>query len=399
MSAKLAYLQLKFAQDVCHDESSDESPKDFFDRDAVKRKALDILFSPAIQKAVVIIGERRAGKTSKLRLLLNKCRSEEGFVVFEVPWQIIQSAADFYRAFLHEMEKILRSGATPLISDAEVRDASAFWYAYQARKKELADKTVVVGIDEFDSILKQCAEADDEEWKKVYSTVYRLSDEPGVKVIVAMVRHPNTVEPLRGSPFALRSEPIELRPFKETDFVEFVRSYFESLSDTEIQELSRLSGNWPYYAKAVLHHLLQIDERNDRRLQMARIEAVNSIEQTCKHLYAHHWSKDERQALLLLSSKDLSPEEDLARLSLPLRTAFRRLVERGYLTEEARKYRFRVGLIEDWFGSWIDRELEEHNLGIPDLLRQMRGGPDPWDQEPGEISIRITKEELRRRGF
>jgi len=89
-----AYLRVKFGEEVWHDESYDGNPADFFDRLPAKEQALAILRSPQTQRAVWLVGERRAGKTSLLKLLIQKCR-EEGFLAIEIPWQSIHSSEDF----------------------------------------------------------------------------------------------------------------------------------------------------------------------------------------------------------------------------------------------------------------------------------------------------------------
>lgn len=386
-----AYVRVKFGEPVWHDQPYDNQLPDFFDREEEKRTALDLLLAPDIQQAVWLVGERRAGKTSLLKLLLEKCRQQPGFVALEVPWQLVGSARDFYQGLLGELDRQMHG--RPAVREEEVANAQACWAAFQARKQDLGNQTIVIAIDEFDGMLQRNDERDRQE---VYGLVYRLIEQPGIKIIRATC--PNYTEELTPkSPISLVSKSIQIHPFTDIAFEHFVRSLAPSLSEAEVAELSRLSGNWPYYAKAVLFFLLQ--ETSGRDLSRAQAEALKAIEPTCQHLYGHHWNRKERQALLLLARKGKLEPEEFDRLEAPQRDALRRLVQRGYLTEEGGRFRFRVGLIEAWLQSWASRESEEHALDVKSLLDRLRGGEDLWREEPGEIGVRITKEDLRRRGF
>lgn len=74
------YLRVKFAEEVWHDKPYDENPPDFFDRTGPKKQALAILNLPELHRAIWLFGERRSGKTSLLKLLIEYFREQEGFV-------------------------------------------------------------------------------------------------------------------------------------------------------------------------------------------------------------------------------------------------------------------------------------------------------------------------------
>jgi predicted AAA+ superfamily ATPase len=99
------YLRVKFGEEVWHDESNDRFSIDFFDRREAKEQTLAILRSPETRRAVWVIGERRAGKTSMLKLMLEKCK-KEGFLAIEIPWQSIHSIDDFYKEFLFQLVQL-----------------------------------------------------------------------------------------------------------------------------------------------------------------------------------------------------------------------------------------------------------------------------------------------------
>jgi len=394
MTSNPDYLWVKFGEFVWHDDPYDGKPADFFDRDAEKKRALDILRSPETRRAIWLVGERCAGKTSMLRLLLNKCKEDERYAACEIPWQSILSLADFYREL---PQKLGEAANIQTIQGGGEPSHQAFWKAFQAIKQGLDGKTLVIGVDELDTILDRFG--DENARIEVISILHQLVEDTDVKIIIATVKPADKIEFLKASPLANRSERVYLRPFDSQDLERLIRHFLPSSGDEYIEKIGHLSGNWPYYAKAILYHLLQIPEKSPRRLEQAREQAVGSIASTCEHLYKRHWDREERRALLLLTNKEALRQEEFERLDTPLRTAFSRLIERGYVLQEEQRYRFRVQLIGDWFRTWDHRELEEETLEIPRLLKRLDRSLDPWRQEPGEISITVTAEELRRRGF
>lgn len=383
------YLRVKFGEEVWHDEPYDQNPADFFDRDHPKEQALAILRSPQTQRAVWLIGERRAGKTSLLKLLLEKCQNE-GFLSIEVPWQSIHSSDDFYKEFLYQLGKALN-----LESDWLINSSIAFWEALCERQQNIGQHTLVVGIDEIDSILLE--QVDENSRKEILGCVLRLvTQEPNIKVILTSTRPTNKIEQFKASPLVSKSQEIPLQPFSEADLDKLMQSFGSDLPDTEVAYIGRISGGWPYYAKSILYHLFQSPSIDLHRLEQARSVAVKSIAHTCDHLYRHHWDENDRRALWLLANKEQIKPEQFKQLDASLRTALRELTERGYVLDENGQYRFCVILIADWFKGWTRREIEEDRLEIPSLLKKLS---NPWTKEPGEKHIQITKEDLRRRGY
>lgn len=397
MTSKPAYLQVKFGEAVWHDESYNGNPRDFYDRVSDKEKALDILLSPQTRRAIWLVGERRAGKTSMLKLLLNKCRAQERYIAIEIPWQSIHSPESFYRECLQQLDK--HAGYEGCLPLPRIYTPESFWESLQSRIQRAPSKTIVVGIDELDTILYELAQSNNSWPREIVSVVFRFVEEAGFKIIVTTVKTPEEVEPLKASPLVGRSEVIRLCPFANEDIKSLVEDFIPGCPEPYLEQIRHLSGNWPYYAKALLQHLLKVAPEDTQRLEVALKEAVRSIAPTCEHVYRRHLDEEEQRALLLLAYKGSLCQEEFNRLDIQLRTAFRRLIERGYVLEEKQRFYFRVQLIGNWFQTWTHRELEGEKLGIPQLVKRLERDWDPWREEPGEILIRVTKEEMRRRGF
>lgn len=387
MESNPTYLDVKFGQDVWHDELYDGQSKDFFDREEEKRIALDVLRAPGVRQVVWIVGERRAGKTSTMRLLVEKCRQQD-MAVFEVPCQSIRSPADFHREYLAGLAKALQAQTKPMASESGV-----FWQEIERLKAEAKNKVPVVAIDEIDTILFFM---EGSQQKEVIGAIQRLMD-MGHKIIITSVRRPESIEETKASPLIRQSVPIVLLPFEKEDLDELVDFYLPSCSADERKKIYDLSGGWPYYAKAILYHLLQISPDRPDRFEHAVQNVIQSqsIGAVCEHIYRHHWNLQERRALLLLARQETVTNSDLETLDPAARLAFNLLVERGYLQKTPEgEYRFLVELIGEWIKQWIHRELQEGETKLEEWLRKLA-----WREEAGERRIDVTKDELQRRGF
>ena len=390
MTEDRAYQKVKFRQEVWHDEPYEDEEADFFDREDEKCQALNDLMSPSGHWTVWIVGERYAGKTSLLRLLCEKCR-QANMTALEIPWQVVQSPVAFYREYLWTLDKSLNiplDARQQFLCDPP--NNTMFWQALEQRRSEIGEKRLVVGVDELDTILRDMGS---DNQREMIGTLERLVSD-GQKLIVTSTRGPENIETSAASPMVRRATLIELRPFSDKDMNALINAYLQPPSVDIQKQIRQWSGNWPFYAKAILYHYLLLPDVSDR-FKRALSDAVNTVTPACEHLYLHHWDDDERRALLLLTREKGISAVDLNLLGPEAVTAFKNLTRRGYLLQdEQERYRFRVRLIEEWFRQWPHRELQELKLGLETWLRVLA-----WRQEPGEKVIRVTRDELRRSGF
>lgn len=380
--------RVKFRQEVCYDETYEGREADFFNRVEEKRRALSDLMAPNTSWTVWVVGERRAGKSSLLCLLGEKCR-RANMVVLNIPWQAIYSLDDFYHEYIEALDQALNISfeeRQQFLCDPS--NSSAFRQALEQRRLAIGEKKVVVILDELDSILR---EVGPQNQREIIGTLERLVS-IGQKLIVASTRRPEDIETSTASPLIRKATLIELHPFSDEDMNNLISAYLQP-STVEIQEQIRYwSGNWPFYAKAILFHYFLLPNNISNHFQRALSEAVNTIAPLCEHLYRHHWNEDERRAVLLLARKKNISSADLYLLGTAAVTAFKNLVKRGYFVQDEQgQYRFRVHLIGKWLHQWLHRQLEEEKLNLEAWLRVLA-----WREEPGERVIRVTREELRR---
>lgn len=399
-----AWVRVKFGEAVWHDEAYEHPqlkrkiPKDFYDRTDLLEQVGGLLYSTASRRPMVLVGERRAGKTSILKLLLHKAQNMENRIAVETPWAGINAVETLMQEILHGLYYALGLDNGDLLARIRELESVAEFHAIMTQfVKSHPGKTFVFGIDEFDSIvLEQVREPQNQ--SKILTFISSLSETSSlpIKIVLTSVKRIERIESHYSSNLAARSKEFLLKPFSQSDLVAMIKGITDNITDEEIAEISSLSGNWPYYAKSILYHLVQITP-NESRLAQAQEKAVESLVNTWEHVYQRHWSDAERTVILLLA---ISPEK---RLSLPdaeilnLDNAADRLVERGYLVKDKTGYGFRIGLLPAWFKRWPRFESEKGKY-LKDVNERLARGRAPWKDGEDDVIV-ITREDLRRRGF
>ena len=100
----VTYDPIKFNEFVWHDKPyyhpqlRTQVPKDFYDRTGEKAVAERILRSLESRRAIIVVGERRAGKTLFLRLMADRLKRDPSgqFLPIIVPWHGIHSCIELF---------------------------------------------------------------------------------------------------------------------------------------------------------------------------------------------------------------------------------------------------------------------------------------------------------------
>ncbi len=378
--------------------------RDFYDRDEQKERAETALRSWS-RLPVIIMGERRAGKTSLLHLLIDHLANDRSgrFVPVKIPWHGISSRDELMKVILREAcEKLDQALPDIDLGASERRSLASFGkFLNHLRRLSTPDKTLVLCIDEFDSLLLHGA-LKREEREKILGMVQELveSSEAPVKMLFTMSRIPDTQD-TRTSPVIAKAEQVHLNPFKKQDFDEMVHGLLrrqEQLLSADIQriDLDRLydlSGGWPFFAKLLLMHLVKIipnDEWLDQALEKA-IAEPGGIQQTLDDIYAKHFNDNEKAMILLLASNAgrISAEE-MSVLGDSLREGAANLAKRHFISrDDGGNYTFRIGYLATWFPRWRRFESEVNHRLSRALLRLARI-KDPW---AGGEWITVSKED------
>ena len=267
MDASQLQQRVKFAEYVWHDQPylhpqlKTTMPKDFYGRQEAIQKAKTTL--QLSSRPVIFIGERRAGKTSIFKLIMRSLRNEVDFIPVEISWLEVHSAAELMREMLVSIyEKLELSSATMLDAFEKAHSPAEFRHLMQDML-ENSSKIVALGIDEFDTLLFEQSE---EERKKIIGAVISLveADEFPVRVVLTMTREPASIETGYASPLTTKSEKIRLEPFSKAEMNEMLLGILEDqlpISERERSEIFELSGGWPYFAKALLYHWIEMARR------------------------------------------------------------------------------------------------------------------------------------------
>lgn len=406
MSAIPLHLKLKFGQAVWHDQPyislqrNELTEMDFYDHIEPVHRAFTILQEPTANIPVIIIGERRAGKTSLLKLLLDKLSKEPHFISIEIPWLGINSAAKLMEEFLESLFMVLDPEDKELQKEIrqvnDLRDFQATMIKILAYKP---DAVVVYGIDELDSILEDQV-TDSAGQAEIIRLINSLNDTTTlpVKLILSTTRELEKF----GTDYLLKAkaEHIRLDPFSASDLnamtIGILGKDF-SITEEEQETIYTLSGGWPYWAKALLYHLVQ-SPPDDQRIQQARMKATQSVSATWEHIYEKHWDDEYQRALILfIAQHNGQIKTDQIRIHNKFATALRNLSERGYILQSQKGYQFRIQLLQDWLSQWVrfEEELQKYH----GLLKSLTPKQDPWVTVEDNEMIEVSKEDLRRRGF
>lgn len=402
-------LRVKFAEAVWHDQPymhpqlRQQVEKDFYGRKAPRELAEQILWA-FMGKPIVFLGERRAGKTSMLKLLMHSLQSDPRFIPVEVPWLGIRSADDLMRELLDNLyfkldldNAVLRDAFLQIRTTAEFHRTIASILKYAPN-----NKYIVFGIDEFDSIIiEQADETKKHEIIGVISSMVEAQSLP-VNLVLTMTRELSRIETGHSSPLTAKAVQIRLEPFAKADLDEMVFGILgqDSLNEQDQERIFNLSGGWPYFAKALLYYLVQFPP-SEERLEQAKEKAIrdHSLSDALEHIYQKHWDDSHKTMILLVAQRGGQVTgEEMAVVEQSVKAAAKELVQRGYLLEAGNGYHFRIGLLQDWFLQWPRFEEQVHKY-VKNILLLIERKNDPWAGVSDDQIIEITKNEIRRQGF
>jgi hypothetical protein len=347
-------------------------PKDFYDRTDEKAVAERILRSLGNRRAVILVGERRGGKTSLLRLTADHLKHDPSgqLVPIIVPWDGILSCTELFREMTQGLCFELNLEMPPLDQSLDILSQSDVTTTELVAKvcdllRSVQDKTVVFCIDELDSIIEK-RQTPQEEKRKILgliSSLIEASDLP-IKMLLTMAHDPGKLESTRTSGLVAISQRIRLRPFTRNDLDEMIIDLTRSdmlLSSDDMDRLFELTGGWPYFAKLLLSNL---SNQAGRRIDLARAleESLDNLaaQRALENIFDWHFDRAEKTLMLLLASHNgyITREEITAaggRLELGdmLNEAAHELVDRGYVMVSSDDgYCFRIGYLKEWFPRW-----------------------------------------------
>jgi hypothetical protein len=376
-------IQFNFDQEVWHTQPyldpqlHIEVGRDFYDRAEETRQAEAALKSSSDRRAVVIIGDRRSGKTSVLWLLDHRLNTESSgeFISILPPWDDIYTCRDLFNEILHSLERKLPRG-TGFIMDAPVSEeptTAAMIEQLRHGMSRLGGRTLIIGIDELDSIIQEDLTTVEEKHKilRLTTGLLEANDLP-IKLLLTMAHPPAKFQIMRAAGLDAKAIPIRLKPFSRADLDEMLAGILGAdapLSQRDIDQIYQLSGGWPYFAKLLLSSMTDLPP-GEQLLEQAIRKAVNHpiVNQALNNLYEFHFDQDAKRIMLLLAQRNncLGPVE-LAALGPWANLTLDDLQQRHLVRQQPDgAFAMRVGLLSRWFCAWprFEREIDRHLAGM-----------------------------------
>jgi hypothetical protein len=401
--------KIKFNESVWHDQSYmhpqlGKLDRDFYDRHGDVSKVEDVLRSLITRKPVVLIGERRAGKTSMLRRMAHSFENDPRFMSVEIPWMGINSSTFLMREVLQtlyfKLDTLLPEDRLSPSTINRAHTVTDFLHIMQDILPFASNRIVILCIDELDSMLQDSPPKERGEILGVINALLEAHHLP-LRLLLTTTRPPGELESTSASPLTAKSEQIRLRPFSKPDLDEMVLGILGRdvpLSPQDLQLIFDLSGGWPYFAKLLLLHFAQLTPGTANLEQAASIAIRdNALRQSMEHIYNKHFSDSERAVFLLLAKRGgRITIEEMQVGGIAFQVAAQRLVERDFLLHEADgSYHFRIGLLQGWFSQW-PRLDDEARVYLKDVLLRLKRLEDPWASAE---FIEVSRDDLRRRGL
>ena len=138
-----------------HPQLGIEVGREFFDRCAERDQALQVLTSPTDRRAVVILAERRMGKTSLLRHLVERLKASPDLVPVQLPsGGSLHSAVDLFNEICDHMSATLGLEQDGLLEEVDGLDLADQLCVLEQLCNSLAGETVVLCLDELDACLE-----------------------------------------------------------------------------------------------------------------------------------------------------------------------------------------------------------------------------------------------------
>lgn len=360
-----------------HPQLGIEVGREFFDRHMEREQALSVLSLRADRRPVIIVGERRMGKTSLLRHLIERLRALPDVVPVQLPiGGSLHSADDLFGEICDHLSAALEldqeapeaiEGLSPDEQLAVLRDLC----------KAAAGRTVVLCLDEVDACLEH-QETPADERPKIAALLNALvvEDDLPIRLLCTMIRLPASLPSDALAPFFDRAVVIRLAPFTKEDLdemlIELAQAHLDlHLRAKDLDALYQQSGGWPFFAKVGLVCLGEAEpgpERMARALAAAARHAA--VNEAMEHIFRHYFDRDEKALVIALAhaAGNRMAAAQVERPGTGWAAAARRLAARDFLqVDEAGRYSFRIGLLGPWFRQWskFEEMVEMYGVGSP----------------------------------
>ncbi len=372
-----------------------ESKPMFFGRDEALLDIVSTLQS-GDRKPILILGERVTGKTSTLNVVAEWARAKDNFRVLQLPpvtsrEALIEEILDGLAGESDTSLSILgmRSGDGRL----QVSSITEFVAAAQQLCSRLDDAIVVVSIDELDSMLLNCNNADSTQILDLLTHIVERTTLP-IKFVFSSTWNVPPVVMSAASPVVTSARVVTLEPFNREEasrFVNWIVGGEGRLSLSGHERLFAACGGHPYLTKAVLYAAATgglIDD-GDQAVPLDVVEqaigaalGLREVEFTLENISKVHFSSGELDLLRRLADGPAAvDDEDVDPSSLES------LVRRHYVVVG---HGGNIRQAFEMFGDWLKRHSS---------IQGNATARRPITADPDDTKAMITVDATRNRVF
>jgi hypothetical protein len=356
----------------------------FFDRQK-EWTLIERTFRSRERKPLIILGERRIGKTSLQSVAASRLSHhlEPLFLPFG---PLLRSVDDFARELLQGLcsssGKSMRETG-PFTANGDFGLGSFGEYTQALRSATSQEKDYLVCVDEFDVTLKNCA---DKEAKRLVALVTHLVNEGDrnnfpLRFFFSMTGMPETVTRSFSTSFTSNATLAALKPFSYENMAKMVTTLLgpgAHVSQAAMTRLFDLSGGHPYLTKLLLYWLLEphgfeaqglVVDTGTLEQALAQATHDPQVRGVLTNLYDVHFNQEQKGLMLMLASperQDGVTKQELQTMGTNYITAANTLKRRGYLqvADESAPYCVRIAFLRQWLYQWERYEVEaERRLG------------------------------------
>ncbi len=294
-----------------HPQLGIEVGREFFDRCAERDQALQALTSPMGRRAVAILAERRMGKTSLLRHLVERLKAVPNLVPVPLPpGGSLHSVADLFGEICDHMSSALGLEPEGLLEEGEGLDLADQLCVLERLCDSVAGRTVVLCLDELDACLEH-QETPISERSKILALVNALvsRDDLPIRLLCTMIRLPTSVWTAEMAPFLERVALIRLAPFARRDLDEMLVELAQAhlglrLSSEDLASLYYQSGGWPFFAKVALVCLGEAEPGPDRLTRALEAAARHiAVSEAMEHIFRNYFDRNEKALVIALGQR------------------------------------------------------------------------------------------------
>ena len=336
----------------------------FFGRAAEIEEILQAITKPAKQD-ILVVGERRTGKTSLLYQLQR--RLARPFIpVFAELYVCKPDTASVLQYLLNKIIEHLINEKLLAPEWKEHHFESAYFKEsvgeiLAAARENLADIKIVLLIDEADYFLeirpRYFPWRVDPLCQNILRSTLQSDIGADLRAVIAGSNALLYYVSQHSSPFFNHFKPVRLKPLTRDQTQELITRPAASLgysySPSAIERIIELSGGQPYYCQALCYEAFANALKNNR-LQITdedvNVAEVARLEDLYPSFLSYFWNRTNRAERRFLSR--LAKKEPLNQVKT---AAVQRLIDWGLIIQSEDGYKFASGLFEKWTTMALNR--------------------------------------------